>query len=641
MINNSKLPWQPLLHVLLAASATVTPLLAASADSVKDTPYFGTLALDVDLRDAPRKLFHVHESIPVKSGALTLRYPKWIPGEHSPSGTLDNVTNLKISAKGQVLSWRRDLVDMFSLNLKVPDGVAQLELVFDYLSPAGGGEFGQSTSATPNLAELEWNQVTFYPAGYAVRQIPVVSSIRVPSGWHFATALDSKVEQDGTIRFAQASVEQLVDSPLFTGVYYKQIDLAPGASVPVRLNVFGDRDANIQVTPEQIARHQAMVKQAVALFGAQHYGHYDFLFAVSDKTGSFGLEHHQSSDDRIYADFFTDPELFARGAGLLPHEYVHSWNGKFRRPAGLATPDYSAPMEGDLLWVYEGLTEYLGNVLTARSGLWNAQQYRDALAMTAAQMDHVPGRAWRSLQDTADAAQRLYYEPRAWVSSRRSVDYYPEGELVWLDVDTKIRELSANKHSLDDFTHAFHGIDNGSMKVTPYRFDDVVVTLNGVQAYDWRAFLTQRLNSHEVRAPLDGIVRGGWKLTYGDTPSAFFKASEKANKVTDRSYSLGLIVSAGNDKGAVNDVIWGSPAFDAGLIPGMSIVAVAGEEYSSDELDNAIATAAKSKKPIELLVKNSNSYSTVRLAWFDGQKYPQLTRVEGQPDRLSDITAAH
>ena len=293
MINNSKLPWQPLLYVLLAASATVTPLLAASADSVKDTPYFGTLALDVDLRDAPRKLFHVHESIPVKSGALTLRYPKWIPGEHSPSGTLDNVTNLKITAKGQVLSWRRDLVDMFSLNLKVPDGVTQLELAFDYLSPAGGGEFGQSTSATPNLAELEWNQVTFYPAGYAVRQIPVVSSIRVPSGWHFATALDSKVEQDGTIRFAQVSVEQLVDSPLFTGVNYKQIDLAPGASVPVRLNVFGDRDANIQVTPEQIARHQAMVKQAVALFGAQHYGHYDFLFAVSDKTGSFGLEHHQ------------------------------------------------------------------------------------------------------------------------------------------------------------------------------------------------------------------------------------------------------------------------------------------------------------------------------------------------------------
>lgn len=640
MTKRPALPLQPLLQILFATSAVIAPLCASSAATVKDTPYPGTLTVDVDLREAPRKIFHVRETIPVKSGALTLHYPKWIPGEHSPSGTLDNLTGLKITANGKTVAWRRDLIDMFSLNLQVPDGVSQLDLTFDYLSPVGGGQFGQSTSATPHLAELEWNQVAFYPAGYAVRQIPVQASIRVPAGWHFATPLEKSSDQDGITRFAQVSFEQLVDSPLFTGQFYKQIDLAPGAAVPVRLNVFGDRAGNLEVTPDQVAHHQALVKQAVALFGAQHYRHYDFLFAVSDNTGSFGLEHHQSSDDRIYADFFTDPELFARGAGLLPHEYVHSWNGKFRRPAGLATPDYSTPMEGDLLWVYEGLTEYLGNVLTARSGLWNAQQYRDALAITAAQMDHVPGRAWRNLQDTADDAQRLYYQSGAWVSSRRSVDYYPEGELVWLDVDTKIRELSGNKRSLDDFTHAFHGIDNGSMKVTPYRFDDVVSTLNAVQPYDWRAFLTQRLDSHDVGAPLEGIARGGWKLTYSDTPSALFKASEKAGKTTDRSFSMGIRVSAGDDKGAVYDVVWGSAAFDAGLIPGMTIVAVNGEGYSSDELDNAIAIAAKTHKPVELLVKNSSSYSTLHVAWYDGQKYPQLTRVDGQPDRLGDITAA-
>ena len=633
-------PVQLRLQFLFAAAALLAPLCASSADAVRDTPYFGALAVDVDLRDAARKIFHVHETIPVKSGSLTLRYPKWIPGEHSPSGTLDNLTGLKITARGKTVEWRRDLVDMFSLNLKVPEDVTQVDLTFDYLSPGEGGKFGQSASATPGLAELEWNQVAFYPAGYAVRQIPVQTSIRIPAGWHFASPLEKSADQDGTIRFAQVSFEQLVDSPLFAGQFYKQIDLAPGAAVPVRLNVFGDRAANLEITPDQIAHHQALVKQAVGLFGAQHYHHYDFLFAVSDRTGSFGLEHHQSSDDRIYADFFTDPELFSFGAGLLPHEYVHSWNGKFRRPAGLATPDYNVPMEGDLLWVYEGLTQYLGNVLTARSGLWNAQQYRDALALTAAQMDHVPGRTWRSLQDTADAAQRLYFEPRAWVSSRRAVDYYPEGELVWLDVDTKIRELSGNKHSLDDFTHAFYGIDNGSMKVTPYRFDDVVATLNAVQAYDWRAFLMQRLNSHEVGAPLDGLARGGWHLTYSETPSAMFKASEKAGKVTDRSYSLGIRVSAGEDKGNVFNVIWGSAAFDAGLIPGMTIIAVNGEEYSSEELDTAIAAAAKTRKPIALLVKNTGSFSTLQVTWFDGQKYPQLTRVDGQPDRLADITAA-
>ncbi len=356
----------------------------------------------------------------------------------------------------------------------------------------------------------------------------------------------------------------MVDSPLFTGQYVKRIDLAPSAAVPVYLNVFGDRAGNLELKPEQVEHHVALVKQAVALFGSQHYGHYDFLLAVSDNTGSFGLEHHQSSDDRIDADFFTDPDMFLNGAGLLPHEYVHSWNGKFRRPAGLATQDYSAPMEGDLLWVYEGLTEYLGNVLTARSGLWTTEQYRDALAITAAQMDHVPGRTWRALQDTADAAQRLYYAPRAWVSARRAVDYYPEGELLWLDVDTKIRELSNNARSLDDYTRAFYGIQNGSMKVIPYRFEDIVATLQAVQPNDWRAFLRQRLDGHEVGAPLDGIKRGGWKLAYTDKPTASFKAMEKSRKVANRSDSLGVVIGE-EDKGALVDVLWGSPAFDAGL----------------------------------------------------------------------------
>jgi len=632
-----------LVSCLLASTALatlVTPLaLAEETHALKDTPYPGTLSVDVDMREAARKIFNVHETIPVKAGALTLRYPKWIPGEHSPSGTLDNITGVKISAGGKTLAWRRDLIDMFALNLQVPEGVSRIDVDFQFLSPVGGGEFGQSTSATPHLAELEWNQVAFYPAGYAVRQIPVQASIRVPQGWQFATALDRAAEKDGATHFATVSLEQLVDSPLFTGQYVKRIDLTPGAAVPVYLNVFGDRAGNLELKPEQIEQHRNLVKQAVALFGAQHYGHYDFLLAVSDNTGSFGLEHHQSSDDRIDADFFTDPEMYLQGAGLLPHEYVHSWNGKFRRPAGLATLDYIAPMEGDLLWVYEGLTEYLGNVLTARSGMWNADQYRDALAVTAAQMDHVPGRTWRNLQDTADNAQRLYYTPRAWMSENRRVDYYPEGELLWLDVDTKIRELSNNARSLDDFTHAFHGIQNGSMKVVSYRFEDIVETLNKVQPNDWRSFLRQRLDSHEAGAPLGGIARGGWKLTYTDTASATYKAMEKANKVTDRSFSLGAKISA-EDKGAVIDVIWGSPAFEAGLAPGMKVIAVNGESYSGEELDAAIAEAMKTHKAIELLVKNTSVYSTLHLAYYGGQQYPHLTRVDGTADRIGAITAA-
>jgi predicted metalloprotease with PDZ domain len=461
----------------------------------------------------------------------------------------------------------------------------------------------------------------------------------VPDGWQFATALERDSQTAELTHFAPVSFDKLVDSPLFAGQHVARIDLAPAAAVPVHLNVFGDAAGDVELKPEQIDHHRALVKQAVALFGAQHYAHYDFLLAVSDSTGSFGLEHHQSSDDRIWADFFTDSDLYVTGAGLMPHEYVHSWNGKFRRPIGLATKDYTEPMEDDLLWVYEGLTVYFGNLLTARSGLWTEEQYRDDLAMVAAQMDHVPGREWRSLQDTADAAQRLYYAPREWASSRRMVDYYPEGELIWLDVDTKIRELSNGARSLDDFAHAFYGMQNGSMKVTPYRFEDVVAALQAVQPNDWRAFLRQRLDSHTVGAPLGGIERGGWKLVYTDTPSAKFKSAEKARKVSDRRNSLGILLSTEN-KGAIIDVIWGSPAFDAGIVPGMTLVAVNGEGASPAGLDAAIGDAMKSHKPIEVLVKNTNTYSTLRIAYFGGQQYPHLTRIDTAPDRIADIIKA-
>ncbi len=626
--------------LLLAAIAGMQSGYSLGAtETSTDKRYIGPLSVDVDLRQAARKIFTVHEEIPVKPGAFTLLYPKWIPGEHSPSGTLDSVTGLKISANGRPLPWRRDLTDMFAIHLDLPSGVTRLDVDFQFLSPAGGGEFGESTSATPSLAEVEWNQVAFYPAGYPVRQITVEPSIRVPDGWQFATALERKSQSGGITHFDPVSFEQLVDSPLFTGQYVKRIDLAPSAAVPVHLNVFGDRAANLDIKQEQIDHHVALVKQAVALFGSQHYGHYDFLLAVSDNTGSFGLEHHQSSDDRFFADFFTDPDFYLLGVGLLPHEYVHSWNGKFRRPAGLATPDYDKPMQGDLLWVYEGLTEYFGDVLTARSGLWTPEQYRDVLAITAAQMDHVPGRDWRSLQDTADAAQRLYFAPRAWSSERRLVDYYPEGELIWLDVDTKIRELSGNARSLDDFARAFYGLQNGSMKVLPYRFEDIVAALQAVQPNDWRGFLRQRLDTHEVRAPLGGIQRGGWKLAYTDTPTAAYKAVEKVRKAVDRSDSLGISVSL-EDKGAISNVVWGSPAFDAGAIPGMKLIAVNNEAFTADVLDAAIVDAMKSHKPIDLLVNNTGTYSTLSVAYYGGQQYPHLVRTDAEPDRIADIVKA-
>ncbi len=634
--------------VLCALGLALAPWLAG-APAWSQTPaaaplsalaYPGLITLDVDLRDTSRKVFGVHQVIPVRPGPLTLRYPKWIPGEHSPSGPLDGVTGLKISAGGQRIAWRRELTDMYSINLQVPEGATSIAVDFQFLSPVGGGNFGQSPSSTPRLAELEWNQVAFYPAGYAVAKITVQPSIRVPEGWQFATSMETEGVVDGKTRFKPLSFEMLVDSPLFTGKHFKRIDLAPGAKRPVHLNIVADAAANLDVKPEQIAGHQALVKQAVAMFGAEHYPHYDFLLALSEHTGSFGLEHHQSSDDRVGADFFTDPDLYVQAGSLLPHEYVHSWNGKFRRPAGLATADFHTPMKGELLWVYEGLTQYLGDVLAARSGLWSASDYREQLAITAATMDNTPGRGWRPLQDTADQAQVLYFAPRAWSSWRRSVDFYPEGELLWLDVDTRIRELSNGSRTLDDFLRAFHGVQDGSMQVLTYEFDDVVKTLNAVQPHDWRTFLRQRLDSVQPGAPLEGLKRAGWKLDYGPEASKGYKGSEKARKLVDRSFSLGIQVANDDSKGQLVDVQWGSAAFEAGVAPGMKLVAVNGDDYTPDALDAAITEAAASKKPIALLVKGAGNYWTIQVPYYGGHRYPKLVRVDGTPERLDAIIKA-
>lgn len=621
----------------VAAPAVVTP---PTAPAPRDVPYPGTIDLNVDLSDAARKIFHVHEAFPVQPGPLTLYYPKWIPGEHSPSGTIAGVTGIKFDGSGYTLKWRRDPIDMFAVHLDVPQGTYAVSLDFDFLSPDEGGDFGGSVSVTPKIVDLEWNQVAFYPAGYYSRRLQFVPSVKIPEGWKFATALTTALDNEGYTIFKPVSFENLVDSPLIAGEYFKRIDLAPGAKVPVFLDLVGDHAQDLEVKPEQIKPHIKLVEQANALFGAHHYEHYDFLFTLSDSTGHFGLEHHQSSDDRLDADFFTDPATYLIGAGLLPHEYVHSWNGKFRRPADLWTPTFNEPMQGDLLWVYEGLTTYLGDVLTARSGLWTPEQYRDALAETASAMSLRPGRSWRPLQDTADEAQILYSTPRAWSNWRRSVDFYPEGELIWLDVDTQIRELSKGKRTLDDFTQAFYGINDGSYVPVTYTFDDIVKTLNEVQAYDWAKFLRQRLDSTKVEAPLDGIARGGWQLVYTDTPSEYSKAAEKQRKRLDLMDSLGFIVGNGENKGHLGDVLWGGPAFTAGLAPGMTLVAVDGEAYDADRLKAAITAAKGAKQPIELLVKNLDYYFTVKLDYHDGLKYPHLQRVDATPDRLSAIVKA-
>ncbi|HEY3645381.1 MAG TPA: M61 family peptidase [Gammaproteobacteria bacterium] len=626
-------------------TSMLAPLMfLAAAAAQAETPATGPITLEVDLREAGRQLFHGHEVIPVQPGALTLYYPKWIPGEHSPSGPLENLAGLKLSAGGKPLAWRRDLKEMWAIHVDVPQGVSSLDVTFDFLSPSNGGEFGQSVSATPDIADLEWNQVLLYPAGAASKDIGFQPSVKLPTGWKFATALETASSDAGGARFKTVSLENLVDSPLIAGSHFRRIDIGMDDKVPVHLNLVADTDEDLDINPKQVEAMKGLVKQANLLFGSHHYSHYDFLFTLSENTGHFGLEHHQSSDDRSWAQVFTDPDTALIGTHLLPHEYVHSWNGKFRRPAGLVTPDFdSQPMQGDLLWVYEGLTEYFGNVLTARSGAIDAAQYKEMLAADAANMDHRPGRSWRPLQDTADEAQILYYTPQEWQTWRRRTDFYTEGELLWLDVDTKIRELSGGKKSMDDFAHAFYGMESGSYVVHPYSFDDLVTTLKGVQDYDWAAFLHERLDTTKVGAPLDGITRGGYQLGYTDTPTEYFKAVEKVRKSLNFMYSIGLQIGMGeHNRGEVQDVLWNGPAFKAGVGPGMKLVAVNGRAFDADKtvLADAIKAAKGGKAPIKLLFRQQDTYLSFDVDYHEGLKYPVLTPIAGKTPYLDAIIAA-
>jgi predicted metalloprotease with PDZ domain len=515
--------------------------------------------------------------------------------------------------------------------------VSQLDLEFEFLSPGDGegSNFGASASATPDLVDMEFNQVAFYPAGYYTRQIQIQPTVELPEGWKFGSALQVDSQSGNTTHFKPVSFNNFVDSPLIAGANFNRVDLTPSGGTSVHLNVVGDSAKAVKLTDKQLQQQRDVVKQTNLLFGAHHYDHYDFLLTLSDHTGHFGLEHHQSSDDRLPADFFTDDDMHLWAASLMPHEFVHSWNGKFRRPADLWTPNFNVPMQDDLLWVYEGLTDYWCGVLTARAGLWTPDQYRDSIANIAADMTYRTGRAWRSLQDTADAAPLTYYGSDSWLNWVRDTDFYPEGQLLWLDVDTKIRELSGGKHSLDDFAHAFYGMDNGSYVTKTYTFDDVVNTLNQVQPFDWKTFLRERLDYTGGELPEHGIERGGWKLVFTDTQGQAEKAYEGIRHVANLSYSIGLIV---NQNGRIADVQWNGPAFQAGLVPGLSIVAVNGRDFSLDSLKDAIDAAKTSQAPIELLVKNVDVYSTVKIDYHGGSRYPHLVRGDGK-DVIGAIVA--
>jgi predicted metalloprotease with PDZ domain len=595
-----------------------------------------TVTLAVDATTAPRKIFHATLKIPAIAGDLTLYYPKWIPGEHAPDGPVIDLAGLKFSAAGKTLKWRRDLLDGFTIHVEVPAGATEISAELDFLSPATfEGGFSAGSSATDKLAIISWNQVLLYPKGWKSDDINYSASLKLPDGWKFGTPLPVASQSGNEIKFATVSLTTLVDSPVITGEFLKVVPLAQDPLT--EMDIAADSAAALNPPPEVWDHYKNLVEQAQRLFGAHHYRDYHFLYTLSDHVAHFGLEHHESDDSRVDERALVDDAARKMSASLLPHEYVHSWNGKFRRPADLATPDYQQPMQDDLLWVYEGLTNYLGFVLTARSGLLTADQDRDDLAITAFALDHTPGREWRNLQDTADAAPQLYFSPRAWESWRRSTDFYDEDTLNWLWVDVIIRQQSKGAKTLDDFCKLFHGAPSTGPTVKTYTFDDVVNSLNQVAPYDWRAFWTERLTNHGPGAPLGGIEGSGWKLVYDDTPSDMMTGMAGMYHFVPAAFAVGLVL---NDDGAISDTTEGTPAAKAGIGPGMKLVAVNGRRFSPEILRDAVKATKNSNTPLELLVENTDYYKTYKIDYHGGEKYPHLVRDESKPDLLGEILKA-
>ena len=630
-----------LLCLVLSATARSSdpqPLAApAPVPPPQDRPYPGAIRLVVDASDASQHIFKVHETIPVAgSGDLVLLYPEWRPGNHSPTGRsrLSRVAGLRITAGTVVLPWSRDPLDMYAFHVSVPPAASSVEVDFQYLA-SPSSDYGRPEMSTEILT-LDWDEVVLYPAGYYTRQIPIEAHLKVPAGWQMATALERADGTESEASFRATPLETLVDSPLYAGAHVARLDLAPGAKRPVHLNVFADRPEQLVVAPAQLAAHRALIEQAHRLFGSEHYDRYDFLVTVSDTFPPMGVEHHRSSFDGLFGDYFTAWDKSGPVRDLLAHEYVHSWNGKFRRPADLWTPTYNVPMRNSLLWVYEGQTQYWGEVLAARAALRTRAQALDALAVTAATYQSQPGRDWRPLEDTTDQPIIAYRESLPWRSWQRAQDYYDVGLLIWLDADTLIRERSHGQRSLDDFARQFFGVDDGSYGDLTYSFADVVAALKRVEPYDWDGFLRQRVEAVSTEPPLEGIKRGGYRLVFTDTPSELYRSGEDRGRQTALTYSIGLSV---DKDGKIRDVLWDGPAFKAGLAPAMQIIAVNNIAFDVERLKESIRAAQTSKNPLTLIVREGDVLRTLPLDYHGGLRYPHLERDPQQPPLLDAILA--
>ncbi len=619
---------------VLGAALMLTTAVAPAAD----------LRVRVDAREVARKRVHTDLTLAVHEGPLTLVFPKWIPGEHGPTGPLESIIGLAIRANGAPLAWRRDPRDMYAISVTVPRGAAHLDIALDSGLATEGGHFSTGPTSSAALAVLPWNEFLLLPKGRDAGGLTTEATVFAPPGWQLSCALELRPQPDGGVQLEPASLARLIDSPLQMGRYVKRIELQGAAPFPElkhSLSLVADSAAALQVPEDFATGYERLVAQAGAVFGTRMYRHYTWLLTLSDHVAHFGLEHHESSDNRREENALSDAPLREGVADLLAHEYVHSWNGKYRRPAGLLSPDYQQPMDGSLLWVYEGLTQFWGTALPVRAGLVTPASYREMLASLAGTFDTEPGNRWRPMADTAVQAQILFNAPDAWTLSRRSVDFYEASVFLWLNVDAELRDHSAGRATLDDFIKRFYAGAGGAPALKPYVEADVYATLAAVAPADWRALIRRHLDTTGTEALLAGLQSVGWQLTYSPEKNSYIETHQKRRKTIERQWSIGVTINdKDEDKGTIIDTVEDRAAAQAGAGPGMKLIAVNGRKYSVEVLDAAIATAHETRKPIELMVESGDYYRTLSVAYFDGARYPHLARIDDRPDILAEVLKA-
>jgi len=612
----------------LGLPRALPPIPAPTAET-----YPGVIKYEVDATDVERKIVRVRQTIPVTAGPLVLLYPKFLPGNHAATGPIQLISGVTVTGGGARIDWLRDTIDPNAFHIDVPQGVSEIVVEFQWLTQPDNATW--RVVMTPEMVNLQWEKALLYPAGYRSTGITFAPSIRLPEGWKYGVALDTERYENGVATFRPTDLYTLIDSPLFGGAHFQRIEIDPRGEA-VHLNIVADEAKNIAPTPEQIAWFENLVTQTDRLFGARPYDRYDFLVAATSRMGGIGLEHHRSSENSVPTDFFTNWGKNMGAVGLLPHEFVHAWNGKRQRPADELTANHNIPTQNTLLWVYEGQTEYWGDVLTARSGLASKDDILVTMAENAAFYDNQPGREWRPLQDVNNHNLLGYRTSNPYASWMRGTgDYYRESLLIWLDADTLIREATGDRKSLDDFAKGFFGGDDGSYAPRGYTFDDVVAALNAVHPHDWAGFLRTRLDASgpDAKAPLDGLARGGYRLTYTDSLTAGEKRIQSGWD-RDFQYSLGFTLSSSNK---LTGIRWGGRAFEADIGPGWELVAVNDRAASAEVLRDAVTAAKGTDKPISLLLKNGDRYRTVAFDYHDGLRYPRLERIPGTPDRIGDI----